>query len=319
LGTFLQQRGLAGKGHVTERILIADRSDDLRHTLRAPLEAEGFVLSEARDLAEALEELHAHRHRAALVDIELPGGGFDLLDALKTDPDLSGISVVLLSDDLADGAALEGLARGATDCLRKPIEPIEAVVRTRAALRVSHLGQMLREGNDRLAELAATDDLTGLLARRFLESHLRGLVSSAARHGRPLSVVMLDLDNFKNINDVHGHAVGDAVLRAAVECIRSRLRQQDLLGRWGGDELILVLPDIPLDGAAAAAEALRARIEETRVEADGEPVAITVSAGAAEWSDETAHELIERADAAMYEAKAGGRNRVHTDGLARPA
>jgi diguanylate cyclase (GGDEF)-like protein len=301
---------------VAERILIADSSDDARRTLRAPLLAEGFEVSEARDARQALELLHTQPHHVALVDLDLPGGGLDLIDALKTDPELARTSVVLLSDDLADGAAREALERGALDCLRKPVEPIEAAVRTRAALRVWELQHKLLEGNERLTELAATDDLTGLLARRFLESHLRGLVAGAARHGRPLSVVMLDLDRFKEINDTHGHSVGDFVLRTAVNRMRSRLRQEDLLGRWGGDELMLVLPDIDLAGAVAAGEGLRRAIAETDMSVDGESIGVTVSAGAATWRGESAHDLVERADAALYEAKAAGRNRVQGAELA---
>ena len=300
-----------------ERILIADSSEDVRRTLCAPLEAEGFAVSEACAVRDALDCLHERRHEVAFVDIDLPGGGFTLLDEVKTDPELSRTAVVLLSADLADGQVLGGLAHGAADCLRKPVEPIEAVVRARAALRISTLQEKLREGNERLTELAATDDLTGLLARRFLESHLRGLVAGASRHGRPLSVVLIDLDNFKEINDTHGHAVGDFVLRTVVERIRSRVRKEDLLGRWGGDELLLVLPDVDLDGAIAAAEALRDGIATTGVTVDGEPANVTISAGAAAWRDaESAAELVERADLAMYEAKAAGRDRVHRAAVA---
>ena len=302
-----------------ERILIADSSDDVRRTLRAPLEAEGFAVTEARTADEALDRLHARPHQVALVDLELPGGGFALLDQLKTDPDLARTTVVLLSDDLAEGSALSGLDRGATDCLRKPIEPIEAIVRTRAALRVAALQHRLREGNERLTEMAATDDLTGLIARRVLESHLRGLVAAANRHGRPLSIVMVDLDNFKEINDVHGHAVGDFVLRTVVSRMQSRLRQEDLLGRWGGDELILVLPDVDLGGALTAAEGLRETIAETAVSVDELPTRVTISAGAAEWEGDSPQQLVVRADVALYAAKAAGRNRVRGDGVARQA
>lgn len=302
---------------MTERILIADTSEEVRAALREPLEGEGFAVAEVDTAADALRRLRAEPHQVALVDIGLPGGGFSLLDTLKTDPELAGTAVVLLSDDLGEGSALAAIDRGATDCLRKPVEPIEAVVRARAALRVAALQQRLREGNERLTELAATDDLTGLLARRFLESHLRGLVAAAARHGRPLSVVMLDVDNFKEINDVHGHAVGDFVLRAVVGRMQSRLRQEDLLGRWGGDELMLVLPDVDLDGALTAAEALREAIAATEITVDGQPTKMTISAGAAEWDAEDPHELVARADGALYEAKDAGRNRVRGAGLAR--
>ena len=301
-----------------ERILIADSSPDVRGGLRVPLEADGFAITEASDVGEALALMRAYAHHVAIVDLEVPGGGgLALLDAVKTDPDLSGTSVVVLCPDRAGGPALQAIERGAIDLLRKPAEPIEAVVRARSALRVWELQQKLREGNSRLTELAATDDLTGVLARRFIESHLRGLVAAAQRHGRPLSVVMIDIDRFKAINDTHGHPVGDFVLRTAVNRMLSRLRKEDLLGRYGGDEMLVVLPDIDLDGAVTAAEGLRAAVEETQFMVDGVVIPVTISAGAAEWAEnEEGPELIERADGALYEAKAAGRNRVHGARLA---
>ena len=288
---------------MTERILIADRSEDVRRALRAPLEAEGFVVSEAWDVGDALERLHGRPHHVAFVEIDLPGDGFELLDALKTDPDLAGTAVVLLSDDLPAGTVLDGLERGAADCLRKPIEPVEAVVRARAAVRVWELQQKLREGNERLTELAATDDLTGLLARRFLEAHLRGLVAAAGRHGRPLSVVMLDVDNFKDINDLHGHAVGDYVLRTVVQRMKSRLRKEDLLGRWGGDEFMVLLDRATPEEARAVASRI------TQAIADDGALPVTVSIGLAALQDDTRATVL-AADAALYEAKAAGRNGV---------
>ncbi len=297
-----------------ERILIADKSDDVRRTLRIQLAAEGLELSEATDLREALEQLHARPHDVALVAMDLPGGAFAVLDAVKTDPDLARTSVVMLSEDTGDGAVLTALERGAYDCLRRPVDPIEAVVRTRAALRIAALQHRLREGHGHLAHLASTDDLTGILARRYIEAQLRGLVSAAGRHGRPLSVVMLDVDNFKQINDSHGHSVGDLVLRPVADTIRGRTRGEDLLGRWGGDELILVLPDADIEGAVSVAEALRAEIASARISTPA-PSGVTVSAGAAAWKPgESATARVVRADLAMSDAKAAGRNHVHASG-----
>jgi two-component system cell cycle response regulator len=304
---------------LTERILIADGSGDAGRTLRLPLEAEGFPLTLACDAQDAMSRLNADPHSVVLLDVELPGGALDLLDEMKTDPDLAGTSVVAMSDDLSSEHIEQALERGAMDVLHKSAGPVEVVSRTRSALRSWQLQRRLREGNERLTELAATDDLTGLLARRFLESHLRGLVASAGRHGRPLSLVMLDLDEFKAINDTHGHPVGDRVLRTVVERMRSRLRREDLLGRWGGDEMMLVLPDIDLDGAVTAAEHVRRAVAETAVVVDGERIAITISAGAAAWNGESAEDLIQHADAALYDAKAAGRDRVCPSEFVRAA
>lgn len=303
---------------MTERVLIADRSEALRRSLRLPLEEQDFIVSEARDARDALDRMHAREYHLVIADVELPGGGLELLDAIKTDPELSSTQVVLMSDDLADGTVLDGLERGATDCLRKPIEPIEAIVRAKAALRLSHLTRRMREGDDRLTELAATDDLTGLLTRRFLESHLRGLTAAAARHGRPLAIAMLDIDHFKDINDAHGHPVGDFVLRSVVERMQSRLRQEDLLGRWGGEEFLLVFPDVDLEGALTATEGVREAVEETEVSVDGEHIPVTISGGVAAWTGgDSPDDLVDRADAALYDAKEAGRNQVHGDHVRR--
>ena len=301
------------------RALIADSSHQARRSLRTTLEADGFAVREAKNVHEAVERLGARPYHVALVDIDLPGGAPALVDVIKRDPDLGRTIVVLLASDLTDPRVDDALHRGAADALRKPVDPVEAVMRTHAALRIFELQHAVREGNEYLTELAATDHLTGLLSRRFLESHLRGLVAGVRRHARALSIVMLDLDNFKEINDTHGHQVGDEVLRTAVDRMRSRLRTEDLLGRWGGDELVLVLPDTDVHGAATVAEALRGLIAGTAISVDGQRVPVTLSAGVAEWSDEGVEDLLQRADAALYAAKAGGRNRVATGPLAGAA
>jgi two-component system cell cycle response regulator len=303
---------------MTGRTLIADSSHQARRALREPLEWAGFTVSEADDVRSALDQLRAEPHQAAFVDADLPGGALALVDELMTDLDLALLSVVLMSEDAAREDVRECLRHGVQDWLRKPIDPAEAVVRATAVVRMAELQRFVREGNERLSLLAATDHLTGLLSRRFLESYLRSLVSASARHGRALSVVMIDLDNFKEINDTHGHPVGDVVLRSVVSRMRSRLREEDLLGRWGGDELALLLCETGLSGAMTVAEALRKLIAETTVSVDGGPLNVTLSAGVAEWRGEQPHELIERADVAMYDAKAGGGDRVHCDPAGAP-
>lgn len=292
------------------RILIADNSHEVRRSMREPLEADGFAVREARDVQDALTQFDARVHHVALIDVDLPGGAPALVDVVKSDPDLGLTVVIMLVDDPADSRLHDALRRGATDCLHKPVDPVEAVVRAHAALRVFELQTRIRQGNAHLHDLAAHDHLTGLLSRRFLEAHMRGHVASAKRHGHSLSVVMLDVDKFKHINDTRGHEAGDVVLRSVVKRLQSRLRTEDLLGRWGGDELVLVLPDTDLSGAVTAADALRALIARAVFHIDGERIPVTLSAGAAEWHDESVQELLRRADAALYEAKAAGRNRV---------
>jgi diguanylate cyclase (GGDEF)-like protein len=161
----------------------------------------------------------------------------------------------------------------------------------------------------RLESLLREDALTGLLNRRAILTQLAGTISGARRHGHPLSVAMVDLDGFKAINDEHGHAAGDAVLVTAVRAMRAHLRAEDQLGRLGGEEFLVVLPDTRGDAATKVAEKLREEVAAARV---GGPVSIpvTCSIGVATWTDESSDLLLRRADEALYAAKDAGRDRV---------
>jgi len=164
-----------------------------------------------------------------------------------------------------------------------------------------------------LRRLASTDALTGLHNRRELEQRIAEEMSRSRRHGEPLSVVIGDLDHFKQVNDAFGHSIGDEVLRAVGERMRQDLRTEDLAVRWGGEEFLLMLPSTNLDQAVQVADKLRRAIAERPIGCNGREVPVTISLGAAELEkDEELEELIRRADDAMYRAKTEGRNRVCT-------
>ena len=176
---------------------------------------------------------------------------------------------------------------------------------------VTYQIQQLRRDRDRAHALATYDSLTGALARPAIESRLADLADAARQDGRPLSLVFFDIDRFKWINDTHGHAMGDRTLRIVVQRARNRLRSDDLLGRFGGDEMMVVLPDTALPQATAVAEHLREAIHCRPISIDGTQLAVSLSLGVAQLQPgETAEHLIERADAALYASKSAGRNRV---------
>ena len=159
-----------------------------------------------------------------------------------------------------------------------------------------------------LSRLSVTDALTGAINRLGLNGRLQELLSVSQRFGQPLSVMMLDLDHFKLINDQHGHPAGDAVLKHFVAVVRQRIRASDILGRWGGEEFLLVSPHLDLNGAKVLAEKVRCAVEEAHFDKD---IHLTVSIGVAEWAPGQKPEaLIERVDQALYLAKNEGRNRV---------
>jgi diguanylate cyclase (GGDEF)-like protein len=182
---------------------------------------------------------------------------------------------------------------------------------------VAGLRARLAAAERRIQELARTDDLTGIANRRHLGERLRVERARAARYGRPISLAMVDVDHFKAVNDAHGHDAGDAVLRGVARTVAGSLRESDLLGRWGGEELLVILPETGAAGARALADRLRAAVEALRVEHDGRAHGVTVSVGLATWAPPATgaqgpgeDALLKQADEALYRAKAAGRNRV---------
>ena len=187
--------------------------------------------------------------------------------------------------------------------------------RERAAREVAErLREELAERNIELERIALTDPLTGVQNRRALREHLGRAVSRARRHGSPLAVALIDADNFKAINDGHGHDGGDAVLCAIAGRIRHALRTEDFMGRWGGEEFMVVAPDTGADGMGALAERVRDVIAAEAVAHGPARIRATVSVGWAVWAGEDADALVARADRALYAAKAAGRDAVHGAG-----
>jgi diguanylate cyclase (GGDEF)-like protein len=166
--------------------------------------------------------------------------------------------------------------------------------------------------HDEIYRLTTVDGLTQVSNRRFFEEALDRELSRCRRYHRSLSLVLVDIDHFKKINDTYGHLAGDAVLKEVATTIRSRIRREDIIARYGGEEFALLLPEIDLEGAVAMAEKVRRLIEKHRFHFDGETIPVTVSCGAASLAkkNETGTALIRRADEKLYEAKASGRNRV---------
>jgi diguanylate cyclase (GGDEF)-like protein/PAS domain S-box-containing protein len=172
----------------------------------------------------------------------------------------------------------------------------------------------LRQSGEQLRVLAETDPLTGLPNRRRALEQARLEIERAARYGRPLSLAMLDMDHFKTINDRHGHLVGDVALRLVAATVRRELRAQDHVGRYGGEELIFVFPESPLEAARQVVERVRVAVEALALDGEAGTVPLTLSGGVVQWrKGESVDDAIRRADAALYTAKAGGRNRIIAD------
>jgi len=282
------------------KVLLVLASAVARARVRAVLErmlCEVVEVDHAEDLVTA-----CRRERPDVVLLEWAFRGREWLGPLSVvqeDPDLARISVVVVDADLELDEALEALRLGANDILRDLDDHAELVTRVRAAGESKELREMLRKWAVELPALAFVDEVTGLYNRKFLGRQLSGLVASARRHGRRLSIALVDLDRFKGVNDVLGHAMGDAALARIAQCLHAHLREEDYAGRYGGDEFLVLLPDVDGDGAQAACEKLRAAVAASPVEGGERRLALTISVGWANW-----------ADAALYRAKEGGRDQV---------
>ncbi len=203
---------------------------------------------------------------------------------------------------------VKGLNAGADDYLVKPFDPEELQARVRAAARIIQLERQLLEANSRLAALASTDDLTKLMNRRAILNRLVEEAAKSLQTHQPLSIIMMDVDGFKQINDHHGHGVGDTILKEFCHRVTASLRSDDSLGRIGGDEFLVLLPGAGEQEAVAVGERMRAKIaSEPFYSEAGISLPITASLGFTEV-DPTARveTILSHADRAMYEAKRGG-------------
>jgi two-component system, cell cycle response regulator len=293
-------------------ILVAEDSRVVRAILREPLRAHGYRVLEAVDGEQALACCLRERPDVVLLDVEMPVmDGHQVLERIKQQPELADVPVVFLTARATTEDVVQGLRLGAHDYLRKPFEASELLARVSAALRVKSLQDELRRRNLELDHMSRTDALTGLYNRRHLEERLGEFVSLARRHGEDLAAAMVDLDHFKRINDTAGHPAGDAVLRVAAERLRGILRAEDVLGRWGGEEFLALLPRTDAAGAQLAAERMRQAVAGEPIPLpEGGEMRVTASIGAAAGVEGGAADLVQRADAALYEAKEAGRDRV---------
>tara|TARA_R110000868_G_scaffold135284_6_gene347772 strand:- start:94 stop:1422 length:1329 start_codon:yes stop_codon:yes gene_type:complete len=208
---------------------------------------------------------------------------------------------------------VRALDMGVNDYLVRPVDRNELVARCRTQLRRKRFQDYLRDKFQQGLELAITDSLTGLYNRRYMESHLAAMVQDGLQNHKPVSILIFDIDFFKSVNDTHGHAAGDTVLKEFAQRISQNVRGVDLACRMGGEEFVVVMPDTDLSYAMMVAERLRQRIGEIPFKVEDRlelNVTVSIGIGVVEAAGDTGEKVLERADAALYRAKRDGRNRV---------
>jgi two-component system, cell cycle response regulator len=278
------------------------------------LEKRGYAVATAASVEEARQELEAAQPDIILLDVFMPKeSGFDLLRELRSTPRTSTVPVIVISALTDTKHIVEGLDLGANDYVTKPIVMPVLTARMEGLLRSAELVRRLEVQTELLSKLAAFDDLTGAYNRRSMFHHLEAELARCKRYSRSLSILMLDIDHFKRVNDQYGHLVGDEALRWVVTTLRAELRAMDLMCRYGGEEFCAILPETNETGGGRAAERLRSAIERSGFTHQSLVVPLTVSIGVASWSYTTTPDvpdLLGQADEALLEAKRAGRNQV---------
>lgn len=300
-------------------ILIADDEPVNRALIERRLQREGYSVLTARDGSEAVEKAEKSLPDLVILDVMMPVmDGLEACRRIKENEATRDIPVIFLSARDETDMKVSGLTLGANDYISKPFKAEELLARVSVAIRLKQERDRLRMNAEEATaraevaqERAVTDPLTGLLNRYGLQHILAREHAESRRYTRSLSCLMVDLDNFKTVNDTYGHAVGDLALQQVAHILREAVRGSDTVFRYGGEEFLVLLPETDLEGATALAEKIRAAAS-SRPFGDGERVFnLTLSAGASTLCDnESGNDMIARADMALYHAKEGGRNRV---------
>lgn len=304
-------------------ILVVDDLDDNLQLIATFLEQVGYKVTLASSGLEALKFLQVVKPDLILLDLTMPQmSGLEVCEQIKEEPNLAELPIIFLTASHQQEHLLQAFEKGAVDYITKPFEGLELLARVRTHLELKYTREELKkllhhqkELIQELERLAHTDSLTGVWNRRYLFTLVEQEFNRSCRYHRPFTVIIIDIDYFKKINDTYGHAIGDEVLIVMTQTVLNGLRNVDFLGRIGGEEFLAYLPETDLDAAVKTSERIRKTFEKLVISAQGQQISITLSIGVAtqKLGDETANVIIQRADKALYRAKKLGRNRVVAD------
>jgi diguanylate cyclase (GGDEF)-like protein len=304
-------------------VLVIEDHPDQRDLLAIVLQREGYRVITAANGVEALERLETENVQIALSDIMMPKmDGFELIKRMRGNPALKSIYLILITARIQEGDRVRGLDLGADDYITKPFSFSELLARIRVGSRVVQYQQHLEYQTQ-------VDSLTSLFNRRAFEKKIQEEFERSKRYHSSLSVLILDIDNFKTINDTYGHHGGDAALVKISETFREKTRQSDFPARYGGEEFVLVLPETDQDNALQVAGKVHESIRTCTFGTIARPFALTVSIGVSSTSARYYsdwRELVDDADKALYLAKNSGKDRIEvwqpekkTGGVQSPA
>lgn len=296
------------------RILLVEDSEFTASKLKDYLSAAGHTVEHAKDTAEGLALGGDRPYDLIIAGLRIDGqDGLRLCSQLRSQELTRHVPILLVLDEVDMPELAKGLELGVNDYLVKPIDRNELLARIRTQIRRRRYHTRLRTMLQSSVSMAYTDSLTGVYNRRYINSHLDRKILEIAEARKPVSVMLFDIDHFKQVNDNHGHAAGDEVLKEIVKRVADNVRDFDMIARYGGEEFLVIMPNTPADAAFMVAERLRKRIAGSPFDLGDrdESLPITISIGVATTTDpqEEAASLVARADDSLYTAKRGGRNR----------
>lgn len=302
----------------TYPVLLVEDDPVTRRLLEKMLRDAGYGdMRAAVNGRDALEILRHRFYPIVITDWIMPEmDGLQLCQAIRREDQPGYVYIIVLTVKDSKADVVRGLDAGADEYLVKPVNPSELLVRLRTAQRILQLEKSLKTTNEEMRVLSIKDPLTGVFNRVYLMERLPQEIKRSHRYGHPLSIIMCDIDHFKEINDEFGHAAGDQILKEFVQCLGASIRQDiDWIARYGGEEFLIVLPETELQPACWVAERLRRVVSEKIFRLKGREIRITSSFGVSSFHPArdqraTFDSLMEQADEFLYEAKREGRNRV---------
>lgn len=291
-----------------KKILIIEDSDPQSRILEHWVTKYGYMAVSARSVSDARRIIAREKIDVALLDWELPDGtGIELINEILSFSPSGWLPIIMVTSHTDSSQIKEAIEAGATDFIRKPADEVELLARIYSALRIKTL-------QDRLLESSHQDPLTSLYNRRYMSERIEQEFQRCRRHDRPISLAMIDIDFFKNVNDTYGHDVGDTVLRLLANELKLQLRKSDIVSRYGGEEFVILLPETTLENAHLVLDKIRNQISNILIPIeDSPPFSITFSGGIAGGSlapEMTPADALKIADKHLYEAKLSGRNQI---------
>ncbi len=318
LGFEQMMASIEGEGDPCTEILLVTTDDSTKEEMRATLRAATNCRVETCPDEASLRAMIANNDYDAFLLDDRKGGtdALRLCAVLRTQPETRQATILVLIDEERRDRANVALEIGANDFVVRPVDPAELTARMRSQLRRKRFSDRLRANMRDSMVMAVTDHMTGVYNRRYATTHLGSLITRCQGSGEPLAAMILDLDRFKSVNDTWGHAAGDMVIKEFAQRLVQNCRPADLVARMGGEEFLVVMPNVSAAQASEAAERIRRSVAAPAfvISEDGRELAVTVSIGLAMLlPGENADAVIHRADMALYDSKHEGRNRVTLD------